>query len=117
MKKQVLKRRKTGCRRSESVTGNSEITGFWPFSEDIGKRIDLHGKRRFQAREIVEAQLRSCRSEKCASVTFICGRGVHSPEGGVLEDEVKACLKDMKGYFRSYESDGHGNVRVYLEEK
>lgn len=117
MKKHAFKRKSAGARTAESEYSASEALRSWPLSPDAGKRIDLHGKKRFQAREIVEAQLRSCRSERCRSVTFICGKGLHSPEGGVLENEVRECLAEMKDYFKNFEADGSGNIRVILEDR
>jgi len=82
----------------------------------LEKRIDLHGKNRCQAREIVSAQLKSSKSERVGKIVFICGRGTHSENGGVLEDEVREALSQMKNYFKNVESDLFGNITVVLEE-
>ncbi len=78
------------------------------------KHIDLHGKTSSEAEYTVRALLKSEKYTETEKIIFICGKGIHSKDGPVLQNTVKEILNKMKEYYDDYSMDINGNIHVML---
>ncbi len=86
------------------------------YTPSIDVELDLHGCTAGEAKDAVQAMLRDARANAWKRARIIVGKGIHSPNGPVLPNAVKACLA-QEGYMYTYakiQDGGEGVLEVVL---